>query len=270
MTKLNNVAKYFNDHAQMLANEIVAEVIDKANMDISEEEQARALEMYITLMKYYSHTLLGKESNIPKELKEWSKGNAEAQLLSDGKITEIIVRYPPTRQVMVDIITRISKQFSLSLDDTIHMLNMINELLDMSLCETVNSFERLTMENKNKALKEIASLSAPVVPVQDSVAILPFIGEMDPYRLNYLSDHVVPKIADMQIETLIIDVSGMLEVDNEIFQYFSELHQVLKLLGIRVIATGLRPELAQATVLSGIELSGLRTYATVKQALETI
>jgi anti-anti-sigma regulatory factor len=42
---------------------------------------------------------------------------------------------------------------------------------------------------------------------------------------------------------------------------------VARLLGTRVILTGIRPEVAQSIVGLGINLDGIATYATLQQAI---
>jgi rsbT co-antagonist protein RsbR len=47
-------------------------------------------------------------------------------------------------------------------------------------------------------------------------------------------------------------------------------YRVLGLLGIDVLVTGLRPELAINAVSEGIDFTSIKTFASVKQAIESI
>ncbi|PLR85681.1 hypothetical protein CVD23_08285 [Bacillus sp. V33-4] len=77
-------------------------------------------------------------------------------------------------------------------------------------------------------------------------------------------------ISELNIDYLIVDFSGILKIDAEIAEYLYQIENVLRLLGIHTIVTGLRPKLAQTVVIAGIDMSSIQTFATVKQALESI
>jgi rsbT co-antagonist protein RsbR len=116
----------------------------------------------------------------------------------------------------------------------------------------------------------MAELSAPIVPIKDGVAVLPLIGVLDEYRVTYILEKVVPRIADLRIRQLITDYSGILTIDEDIARSLYQIENILGLLGIQAIVTGLRPELAQTIVNAGINMSATPTFAHVKQALESI
>ncbi|XJZ27617.1 STAS domain-containing protein [Bacillota bacterium Lsc_1132] len=143
-------------------------------------------------------------------------------------------------------------------------------MLDVSHNEMILAFEHLSDVYQEKMQKEMAELSAPIVLIKKDVAVLPLIGVIDSYRASYIMEKVVPKIADLQVEHVITDCSGILTIDLEIVHYLWQLSEVLLLLGVNVIFTGLRQELTQFIVNSGIDMSAIKTFAHVKQALEYI
>jgi rsbT co-antagonist protein RsbR len=57
-------------------------------------------------------------------------------------------------------------------------------------------------------------------------------------------------------------------IDTAVANHIFKIHEVLRLLGVNAIATGIRPELAQTVVNGGIDFSSIKTYANVKQAIE--
>lgn len=136
--------------------------------------------------------------------------------------------------------------------------------------ETVFAFERLSEEYKEATKRELAELSAPIVLVKERVAVLPLIGLIDDYKAQYIMEHVLRKIAEQQIDIVIADFSGVLTIDTEIAQHLHQIGQMLSLLGIKTLTTGLRPELAIVAVQSGIRMSDITSFTNVKQALESI
>ncbi len=270
MTSKSGVGAYLAKHAAALSVEIVENVLHTMNLVIPEEEKQQAITMYIEFIGFLGKTLTEDLEEIPEEVVVWSKKNAVQQISAGGNISEISVRYLPTREILTEILTRLSVDFGLSVRENASLIKRANTLLDVSHNEMILAFEQLTEQNKEKMQKEMAELSAPIVLIKEDVAILPLIGVMDAYRASYILNKVVPNIADLQLEHVIIDCSGILTIDLEIVNYLKQLSEVLLLLGVDVIVTGLRPDLTQFIVNHGIDMSAIKTFAHVKQALEYI
>ncbi|MED4730289.1 STAS domain-containing protein [Aneurinibacillus migulanus] len=66
------------------------------------------------------------------------------------------------------------------------------------------------------------------------------------------------------------DFSGIQIIDSFVTHHLFQITAMLRLLGIEAIITGIRPALAETAVRLGINLSDLKTFATVQQALESI
>jgi rsbT co-antagonist protein RsbR len=198
------------------------------------------------------------------------KKNAEGQVSSGGKISEIVIRYPSTRETFTDILTRISLEFGLSLKENAYILKRINAILDISLNETIFAFEQISDQYKKEIQIKIDELSAPVILIKEGIAILPLIGAIDSDRATYILDKVVPKIAELKLNYLIVDFSGILTIDVEIARYLYQIENVLRLLGICTILTGLRPELARTIVNGGFDMSSIQTFSHLKRALESL
>ena len=268
--RLDKIAAYFTDNSSLVALQIVEGVLQRMNLVISEEEKQQAIVMYIKLFQYLGKSILEDKEDVPDELLVWSKQNAEHQVTSGGKISEIAVRYPPTRAVFADLITKLSDDFAISLKEWTTIITRFNSMLDISLNETILAFEKLSDKYKEKTKKELAERSAPVVLIQEYVAVLPLVGEIDSYRASYIVERVVPSISDLQLHYIIIDYSGILHLNQEIARYLKEIADILVLLGIDVIVTGLRPELAMTVVNSGMDMSAYKTFIHVKRALDWI
>jgi rsbT co-antagonist protein RsbR len=68
-------------------------------------------------------------------------------------------------------------------------------MLDISINETIQAFERRKDKIIKEAQEEVNELSAPIVPIQDGMAVLPLIGAIDTNRAKYLLEKVVPNIS---------------------------------------------------------------------------
>lgn len=271
MSVILDFSKYIKENAESLSVEIVEAVVDRMQLDLPLWEKEQAVSMYIEFFGFLGELLASEDkAAVPDMLIEWSKKNAAMQVSTGGKISEIVVRYPPTRDIFNELLTRISIELGLSLKENAFMIGRINNMLDISLNETIFAFERLSEQLKEEMQKELAKLSAPLVPVKDGIVILPLVGDIDYYRANYIMENVIPRIGETGVNHVIADFSGILTIDEQVAEYLHQIGGALRLMGVHVITTGLRPELAKIAVNSKIDLSGVEAFATVKQALESI
>lgn len=120
---------------------------------------------------------------------------------------------------------------------------------------------------RRKIKKEVIEVSAPIVPLLDDIAVLPIVGSMDSERAIHLLEIIPSKVKEQNVLCLIIDLSGIYNFDEMTTNYLFKISSVLKLLGVHTIITGIRPELALTASRIGVDLTSLKTFATVKQAL---
>ncbi|MFC0187758.1 STAS domain-containing protein [Fictibacillus aquaticus] len=269
MNSLQSVADYLTENAVPLASDLVEQIIKKFDFDVPRIEIDLAKDMYVEFLRFLGSSI-HLPGEAPDELIEWSKINGERAANSRGRISDIFVRYPDTRLVFSDFVMDLGREFSLQTDEVIDVLKKVNHMLDLSINETVFAFERKTEELISKTQKEINELSTPIVPIQDSIAVLPLIGGIDHQRTEHLLNNVVPKIPGLKIKYLIIDFSGIITIDTEVAGHIFNVYNVLKLLGIEVIVTGIRTELAVRVVEAGIDFSSIIVHANVKKAIDSI
>lgn len=268
---INDFSSYISKHQKSIAEEVVCAVQEASEKKIPEKEIDLACEMYITLLEVFGDILqAGQKDAVPDFLIEWSKDNARMQVATGGNLSEIVVRYPPTRKIFIEIFTRISNELGLTLTENATIINQINSMLDTSLNETFFAFERLSAQYKEQSRKELLKLSAPIVPVKDGIVVIPLIGFIDDERTNHIIENVLPKLTETGVSHVITDYSGVLLINEKMYKSLYQIGTMLRIMGIQVIYAGLRPDLAQTIVNSGIDRSMIKSYATVKQALQSI
>ncbi|WP_257985159.1 STAS domain-containing protein [Bacillus sp. T33-2] len=270
MSSISAVAGYLKEHAPELAIQITEEIIRKLEMDIPASDIARAKQVYAEFLGFLGESLMGNGKQDPEGLVEWSRANGEREAARGGRISDVITRYPATRLVFVDKISEVWKLHDLTADDMLWLNKRLNYMLDLSVNETIFAFERQTEKTIKRTQQEVMELSAPVVPIQDGLAVLPLVGSIDYDRASLILEKAVPKVAQLKTECLIIDFSGIITIDETVAKHIFDIHNVLRLLGINSIATGLRAEVAQTAVQQGIDFSSIKTFATVRQAIESL
>lgn len=120
------------------------------------------------------------------------------------------------------------------------------------------------------ALNEMEDLSTPIVPISHNLAVLPLIGSITQSRLEQLTSNISNYLTKSKDDYLILDLSGLFEVDTYVAASLLKLHDLTQIIGTQLVLTGIRPELAIKTLDFGDHLKGLKTYLTVKDAVQAL
>ncbi len=111
------------------------------------------------------------------------------------------------------------------------------------------------------------SLSAPVVAVWDGILALPLIGMIDEHRIATIMETLLTKITQTQSDVVILDVTGVHEIDTYVTGQLIKIVRATQLLGATCIITGVRPESAHTLVDLGMDTSELVTRRTLQEGL---
>jgi rsbT co-antagonist protein RsbR len=114
----------------------------------------------------------------------------------------------------------------------------------------------------------IRTLSVPVVPILEHVLVVPLVGDIDAERAHLLLDHLLRGIAAQRARIAILDVTGVPCIDSTTADWLLQATQAARLLGARCFLVGIRPEVAEALVASGADLTDLTTRADLRSAVE--
>ena len=124
-----------------------------------------------------------------------------------------------------------------------------------------------TVQFQATLLKE---LSTPVIPVSDDVLVLPLIGAIDSYRAQQVLSIVLERLTETGARAVLLDITGVPVIDTQVAHTLIRTGQAVQLLGARMILTGIRPEIAQALVGLGVELTAMITYSTLQRGLAEV
>jgi rsbT co-antagonist protein RsbR len=113
----------------------------------------------------------------------------------------------------------------------------------------------------------LAELSTPLIPISDTVMVMPLIGAVDSRRAQQVIDTLLHDVQASRTQIAILDITGVPIVDTQVANVLLRAAQAVKLLGARVVLTGIRPEVAQTLVGLGLDLSGIVTRATLQTGI---
>ncbi len=126
------------------------------------------------------------------------------------------------------------------------------------------AFKEQIITSQQLALRE---LGTPIIPVIEGVIVMPLIGALDEARAAQVVETLLLGVTASRAHTAIVDITGVKSVDTHTAGALLRATQAVRLLGARVLLTGLRAEVAQTLVSLGLDLSGLLTMATLQSAI---
>lgn len=116
----------------------------------------------------------------------------------------------------------------------------------------------------------LAELSTPLIPISDRVMVLPLIGALDTQRTQQVLETLLNGVAERQAQIVIVDITGIKVVDTQVANTLIQAARAVRLLGARVMLTGIRPEVAHTLISLGVDLSDLDTAGTLQSGIANV
>lgn len=144
------------------------------------------------------------------------------------------------------------------------------------LSQTEDVTNQLQGEEERAALQEqviqaqaaaLRELSTPLIPLADGVVAMPLIGSIDSARAQQVIEGLLIGVAENHASVTILDITGVPVVDTQVANALLQAAQAVKLLGAKVVLTGIRPEVAQTLVGLGVDMSGITTRSTLQSGI---
>lgn len=205
--------------------------------------------------------------DVQQNLLNWGKKAAEFSTQKNISLTATLQFVSSFRSVIWEIFTEELEQrhfAAITMLDVSKIIDPMLEKVSFAIGEEYELYNKKMMDIAYSALEE---LSVPVVPIYEGVAVLPIIGEIDTYRAKLIMETALEQGNHLQLDCLIIDVSGVLMIDTMVADQIFNIVKTLKLSGITAIITGIRPEIAQTMVSLGLDFKSITTFSNLRQAL---
>ncbi|OGR83017.1 MAG: sigma-B regulator RsbR [Elusimicrobia bacterium RIFCSPLOWO2_01_FULL_54_10] len=116
--------------------------------------------------------------------------------------------------------------------------------------------------------KQKVTVSSPISILWDSILLIPIFGTVDSRKAQELMEDILTKIVETESKTIIIDILGVATVDSAVANHLVKITKATTLMGCGCIISGISPAIAQTLVHLGVELEGVITRATLKDALQ--
>lgn len=138
--------------------------------------------------------------------------------------------------------------------------------LDIGLAiDTYISSREQTIGQQQDAIKE---LSTPVLPFREGILLLPVIGMIDSFRASQLTEQLLHSIRNTRAKVVVVDITGVPYVDSRVASHLVQTVEAARLMGSKVIVSGVSPEIALTMVTLGIDLGRIETVGDMQSGLE--
>ncbi|MBI4564127.1 MAG: PAS domain-containing protein [Planctomycetes bacterium] len=132
--------------------------------------------------------------------------------------------------------------------------------------EDITSSQDLAREQR----RLIRQLSAPVLPLQKQIVVLPIIGLLNAERMHQVREKLLEAVRQHRAKMVILDITGAaIEKEGKgVAEGFLDITKVSQLVGATVILTGISSEIAQELVSLNMDRSKLTSMGDLQSGLD--
>ncbi|MDR4890106.1 ATP-binding protein [Fredinandcohnia sp. QZ13] len=156
-----------------------------------------------------------------------------------------------------------------SRDEFFALEKKMNILLDHFLTHFFISYSKFKDGLLESQRQLVENLSVPIIPINQDTYIIPLIGGIDQRRLLTIEDKILFTIENEHIRTLIMDLSGVAFMEDEVIYRFRKLIEGIKMMGCQTVLTGIRAEIVKKMIALGISFADIaESKGTLQLALK--
>ncbi|WP_409297402.1 STAS domain-containing protein [Peribacillus sp. SCS-26] len=235
----------------------IKEILEKGNIDLL--VNAGKLVEYIVLEKNEELVAFGKQEGIA-----WAEHSLTLQLKLEW--------VQAIRRTLWNFVEQYYDNIPNKRLDTkfFKIEKEINDQVDNFLNTFFISYSSYKDELINSQRKTVEHLSVPIIPLSQTVAVLPLIGLVDSYRMHIIEEKVLTEISRLHLQTLIMDLSGIVEMDPVVINHFQRVLNGISMMGCKAVITGLRAELVKKMIHTNVSfVDKAETKGTLQQTLKS-
>jgi CheY-like chemotaxis protein/anti-anti-sigma regulatory factor len=164
-----------------------------------------------------------------------------------------------------ELLARIKTHLALRM--TLRTLSEKNAALEVELeARRLAELERAELMQQIQEAHEarLAELSTPIIPITDTILVMPLIGIMDEARVARVLDAALLRASETSSQVLILDITGVPRADGTTAKMIINLARALGLLGTKTVLTGIRADVARALMELEMDFESVRTHSTLQ------
>ncbi len=149
-------------------------------------------------------------------------------------------------------------------------VNSMTDALEQAREESESSLRELAerIEIIERQREAIETLSVPVIEVWSGVLCIPIVGVLDSGRAADITQALMNAVVRQKARYAIIDLTGIEIMDTTSADHFLRMARSVTLLGAKCALSGIHPNIARTIIHMGLDLGGLKSFRTMREALK--
>jgi anti-anti-sigma regulatory factor len=162
--------------------------------------------------------------------------------------------------------------FGVLLNEMLSSLRTANRELETQQTKLIRTNEQLQQQlaSERELLSLVSALETPVVLLAEGILLAPIVGHIDSRRADMLRAHLLGAVHAGRTKLMILDITGVSTIDTSVAQALMMTTQALRLLGCRVVVSGISATVAMTLTHLGIDMSAVETVRSPAEALERL
>ena len=149
---------------------------------------------------------------------------------------------------------------------------MLGAIIARRICDggrqvIIEGFQQAHTEARNDIERMARQFSAPILPALPGVLVLPIVGAISAARAQQILDVLLAGIDHHGAHTVILDVTGITDVDATLPAHLQRTTSAARLLGARMVLAGVSATVARMLVEGAGGLRDVTVHSTLAAAL---
>jgi len=201
--------------------------------------------------------------------KNLEDNNLEIDSILDNVLessTEYIIKYEIDPKEFVLSFTNLIEILSQYIDN-INDFKLLSKFINSLSIEIYDKIIKEQNKTIQKQIETIRHMDIPILKLDKETILIPLIGFIDSEKSILVMRKILNEIKKSNIKNVIVDIEGVPVVDTEVANQFLKLHRAIKIIGAKLIMSGLSPSVAETMVHLGIDLP-IKTTSTLELAIQ--
>lgn len=151
---------------------------------------------------------------------------------------------------------------------TVTISHNIHELARKKEQESIMELEKKVEARTEELNSLVQELSSPIIPVLKGILVLPLIGKYNEERLTSMIEKSLVEITRLKAKYLLIDLTGIKNVDSYTIHGIQKLIQSIRLIGGHCFIVGVSAELSIQILSSNVKIEGIQSFSSLQQGVE--
>ncbi|MFC4402389.1 STAS domain-containing protein [Gracilibacillus xinjiangensis] len=274
--ELNNIYEFFSSKTRELTEQWYDRLDKTGSRGVYSSDEkdtiAAIKEQNHEFHQLFIEVFQRDRSTFMNNLENWIIKIAHDEAHGHTPIHEIIREFHITQLQYQELLNEYFKlnKSQYSLDEIFSLNKLITDMMG-KVIEWYTKEYNQNAERKLVAQQElIFELSTPVIALDNHIALLPLVGEIDTNRARILLEKTLEDCAHLDIDHLLLDLSGVVVIDTMVAHQIFHLVEALSIIGVKTHLSGIRPEVAQTAIQLGLNFHDISINSSLSKAIKVV